>query len=263
MSITTVGSNLVHYEALGRGKPMIFIHGWLGSWRYWWPSMQTLSAHFRTFALDLWGFGDSSKVSEKYSIEEYVLLLEAFVNRLGIAEPAIIVGHGLGATVALRYAVRNPDSVRRLAASALPLGENALNTRLLSGDVHGIVQRVLERPGSFPEIETEARKTDPAVLRALVQDLDQLDTYADLERVVCPLLLVFGDQDPLVQYPNGDLAIKPVIAKGLAIVKLSSCTHFPMLEQSAKFNRLILDFIYADDDISNLTPKEYWKRRTY
>lgn len=242
---------------------MIFIHGWLGSWRYWWPSMQTLSAHFRTFALDLWGFGDSSKVREKYTVEEYAVLLEAFVNRLGIAEPAIIVGHGLGASVGLRYAARNPDSVARLAASALPLTEDALNTRLLGGEVHGLVQRLLERPGSFPEIETEARKTDPAVLEALVQELGQLDTYADLERVVCPLLLVFGDQDPLVQYPNGDGTTQPGIAKDRAIVKLSSCMHFPMLEQSAKFNRLILDFVYADDDISNLTPKEYWKRRTY
>ncbi|MFW6183111.1 MAG: alpha/beta fold hydrolase, partial [Chloroflexota bacterium] len=59
MSITTVGEHLIHYEALGRGQPVIFIHGWLGSWRYWWSSMQGLSAHCRTFALDLWGFGDS------------------------------------------------------------------------------------------------------------------------------------------------------------------------------------------------------------
>lgn len=262
MSITTVGNHLVHYEALGRGKPLIFIHGWLGSWRYWWPSMQALSSHFRTFALDLWGFGDSSKVKEKYATEEYVMLLEAFVERLGIVEPAIIVGHGLGASVGLRYAARNPEKAARLAVSALPFNDDAINMRLLRNDLHSAVERVLEHPGSFPELETEARKTDPAVLTALTQERVHLDTLSKLEQVQCPTLIIFGDQDPLVQHPNGTHPTQPAMASNRAVVTLSSCMHFPMLEQSAKFNRLILDFVYADD-VSNLAPKEYWKRRTY
>ena len=69
MSITTVGNHLIHYEVLGRGKPLIFIHGWLGSWRYWWPSMQAMSSQYRSFAFDLWGFGDSSKAPEQYTID--------------------------------------------------------------------------------------------------------------------------------------------------------------------------------------------------
>jgi len=75
MSITTVGSKLVHYEVLGRGQALIFIHGWLGSWRYWWPAMQALSSHYRTYAFDLWGFGDSSKSDEEYTLSAYVNML--------------------------------------------------------------------------------------------------------------------------------------------------------------------------------------------
>ena len=66
MSAITIENDLVHYEVLGRGRPVIFIHGWLGSWRYWVPTMQQLSVKYRTYALDLWGFGDSGKDAKPF-----------------------------------------------------------------------------------------------------------------------------------------------------------------------------------------------------
>ena len=263
MSIATVGDHLVHYEALGRGKPLIFIHGWIGSWRYWWPSMQTLSAHFRTFALDLWGFGDSSRVSGKYTIAEYAALMEGFVERLGIAEPATIVGHGLGACVGLRYSARNPSGVARLAAVALPLTGESVNVRILKGERQAAVERLMELVHTFPEVDIEARKTDAAALSALARELDGLNTVEDLNHVACPLLMIYGDRDPLVQHPNGEYALEHVTSSDRALVTLESCMHFPMLEHSAKFDRLILDFVHADNDLRHLAPKEYWKRRTH
>ena len=62
MSAIVIKEGLVHYEVIGRGQPLIFIHGWLGSWRYWVPAMEQMSARHRTYALDLWGFGDSDKL---------------------------------------------------------------------------------------------------------------------------------------------------------------------------------------------------------
>ena len=93
MSITTVNNHLIHYEALGRGEPLIFVHGWLGSWRYWWPAMQSLSTQNRTFAFDLWGFGDSSKEKEMYTLDLYVSMVDQFMEQLGIITPITLVGH--------------------------------------------------------------------------------------------------------------------------------------------------------------------------
>lgn len=225
--------------------------------------MQTLSAHFRTFALDLWGFGDSSKARDKYSISEYADLLEAFVDRLGIAEPAIIVGHGLGACVGLRYAACHPSRVARLAVVALPFDRDAVNLRILGSDQQSAVRRVMERSSSFPEVEAETNKSDPSALTALTIELSKLQTTADLEQITCPLLLIFGDQDPLVQHPHRDQVLKHLMTTDRALVTMPSGMHFPMLEQSAEFNRLILDFVSAKGDVSSLAPKEYWKRRTY
>lgn len=263
MSITTVGDNLIHYEALGRGKPLIFIHGWLGSWRYWWPSMQALSTHYRTFALDLWGFGDSSKAREKYSLADYTELMVAFADRLGIMQPAVVVGHGLGAGVALRYALQQPDNVARLAVVALPIGGGALNRRVVQETGPEAVSRVSDRAARFPEVEVEARKTDPVAFSALVEEMSSVDFLPELEMVQCPLLMVFGAQDPLVQQPNGEQSSIREPAADRAFISFPSCMHFPMLEETARFNRLILDFMHAGDDVSSLSPKDYWKRRTY
>src|SRR5689334_17136438 len=120
MSAITLENDLVHYEVLGRGRPVIFVHGWLGSWRYWVPTMQQLSMKYRTYALDLWGFGDSGKESNKYGFAEQVKLLNDFMEKLGIAKAAL-VGHSLGAAICLRYASQYPDRAPRLALISPPL----------------------------------------------------------------------------------------------------------------------------------------------
>jgi pimeloyl-ACP methyl ester carboxylesterase len=263
MSITTVGNQLIHYEALGRGSPLIFLHGWFGSWRYWWGSMQALSTHFRTFAVDWWGFGDSSKAPDRYSLEGNVLLLEQFINRLGIFGPVMLVGHSLGAAIALRYASEHPEAVSRVAAVALPLRAEYINEQLTQGDASAAVGRILAEAGQFPELEAELHKTDPLAFKKLTDPILLEVSASALKQVSCPVLLIFGEEDPLIQVPNGHFREYRSPDKQRALVSLKSCTHFPMLEQAATFNRLILDFARADGDLAELAPKEYWQRRTF
>ncbi|MBN2303810.1 MAG: alpha/beta hydrolase [Anaerolineae bacterium] len=120
MSAITIHNDLVHYEVLGRGRPVILLHGWLGSWRYWVPAMRQLSMQYRVYALDLWGFGDTAHDSEHYSFEAQVDLLDRFMGQLGI-EKAALVGHDLGAAVVARYAADNPTRIPRLMTISPPL----------------------------------------------------------------------------------------------------------------------------------------------
>lgn len=120
MSAITIEHDLIHYEVLGRGRPVILVHGWLGSWRYWVPAMQHLSMKYRVYALDLWGFGDSGRNAARYPFAMQVQLLEEFMARLGIAKAAL-VGHDLGAAVIARFAALHPDRVPRLLVVGPPL----------------------------------------------------------------------------------------------------------------------------------------------
>jgi pimeloyl-ACP methyl ester carboxylesterase len=120
MSAITIDGDLVHYEVLGRGRPIVLIHGWIGSWRYWVPTMQHFQSKFRVYALDLFGFGDSGKNPNRYSLEHQLHMLAEFTSELGVPKTAM-VGHGLGALVAAEFARRYPDRVPRLVLVSAPL----------------------------------------------------------------------------------------------------------------------------------------------
>lgn len=76
-------NRLVHYEIIGRrGPPIIFLHSWLGSWRYWLPTMEHVSERHRAFALDFWGFGESDRREGAFSLTEYVTMLFGFMDHL-------------------------------------------------------------------------------------------------------------------------------------------------------------------------------------
>src|SRR5258708_34836022 len=120
MSAITLENDLVHYEVLGRGRPVIFVHGWLGSWRYWVPAMQQLSAKYRTYALDLWGFGDSGREGQNQSLKNPGELRPGFTGRLGLTKTGLL-GHPFGAPLFRRSASLYPAPTPRAGLISAPL----------------------------------------------------------------------------------------------------------------------------------------------
>src|SRR5512143_2791545 len=98
MSVILLNQAIIHYESLGRGRPVVFLHTWVGSWRYWIASMQAASRSYRAYALDLYGFGETTHDPRLYSLGSQVDLVRGFMDELGI-DKAALVGHGLGALI--------------------------------------------------------------------------------------------------------------------------------------------------------------------
>lgn len=262
MSAIVIESRMVHYEALGRGRPLIFIHGWLGSWRYWVPTMDDLSDRYRTYALDLWGFGDSDRRRDGYSLDGYVVLLQQFMDQMGIWR-APLVGHALGGVVALQYATAAPERVEQVMAVSLPLEAGAIARPLasLSGTDKDVVVRILGRRqvASYPEVHLEAGKIDTVAVVNSVQAVMRTDMRADLDAVKVPVLLVHGKNDPLVQPPADECLDR--IDGNVRTISFDGSRHFPMLEEGNKFNRLLRQFLEAGTDLDALELKEEWRRR--
>jgi pimeloyl-ACP methyl ester carboxylesterase len=120
MSAVTIGGDLVHYEVLGRGRPAILLHSWVGSWRYWIPAMQQLQLKYRVYVLDLYGFGDTGKNPQKYKLDFQVQLIVDFMNHMAMPKAAFI-GHGLGALVTAEFARLYPDKAPRIMLVSAPL----------------------------------------------------------------------------------------------------------------------------------------------
>ena len=115
MSAIILDGSIVHYEALGRGRPIVFLHGWVGSWRYWINSMQIASTSFRAYAIDLFGFGDTTRDPMRYTIDRQADLINRFLEEMGIGKIAL-VGHNLGALVGFSFIKQWPKSVDRIMA---------------------------------------------------------------------------------------------------------------------------------------------------
>lgn len=262
MSAIIVDDEIVHYEVLGRGRPLIFVHGWLGSWRYWIPTMQALSAEYRTYALDLWGFGDTSKRAERYSLEMQVELLHGFMDQLGILKAAF-VGHGLGGVVAVRFARAYPDWADRAMAVSAPLTSAAVASQLSNPGLSlpALSEAVLGKGPAVDTIHAETRKADVAAVETSVRAVLSHDLKTDLKELRAACLLVHGEKDTLIAPPSdGALA---EMTNNVHRLGLDESRHFPMLDEAAKFNRLLGDFLAlkSGEDLHNLELKDEWKRR--
>ena len=260
MSAIIIEDKIVHYEALGRGRPLVFLHGWVGSWRYWIPSMQSTSVSFRAYALDLWGFGDTEKNINGYDLENQVSLVNKFLDSLGIGKIALI-GHGLGAAIAVIFAQKFPDFVDRILAIGLPLNANFIDQRLENANLDELASWILSNTTHGEQALQDLSKTDPQAILQSLNSMKGKDFHNLSRHISRPCLLVQGEEDLAIHSPS------PQLLKTLPLhfhhISLEGAGHFPMLDAPNKFNRLMNDFLTLESGQSprQLQLREEWKRR--
>ncbi len=258
MSAILLGKDIIHYEVLGRGRPVIFLHSWVGSWRYWIPVMQAATMAYRAYAIDLWGFGDSAKNPERYTIHQQMNLLDGFLEQMGIARMAL-VGHGLGALVALYYTLTHPEYVDRVMLVGLPIEEGMIHPRLPGATVAELVDWLLVRDPAAEAARTDAPKADLQAIRTSLSGLTGIKS--SLMQLTTSCILVNGQNDPAVEAPRVEQI--PELPQQMHAVLFEQSGHFPMLDESNKFNRLMADFLAlaSGESPRQLQLKEEWKRR--
>ena len=260
MSIVTLENELIHYEVLGRGRPLIFLHGWVGSWRYWIPTMQALSISYRSYAMDFWGFGDTPNRPEKYSIDQQARLLSAFMEEMGIGK-VVLVGHGLGALVGLNFTRIYPDLVDRLVLTCLPLEKSLVNPRLPDDPMATLMEWLLGKNPAAETARLEAPKADVEAIRISLDSMEMISWFSVIMELKTPCLFVQGLLDPVITLPPDELISQFPETTHTILFELSG--HFPMLDEAAKYNRLLVDFLAlpSGDSPRKLQLKEEWKRR--
>ena len=260
MSAILLNKAIVHYEALGRGRPIVFLHGWVGSWRYWISSMQVASTSYRAYALDLFGYGDTTHDPQLYPLEKQAALLTGFLDAMGIGKIAI-VGHGLGALVGFYYAAQQPEGVDRIMAVSSPLDTSAIQGRLRTANASELLEWLGSRTPEGQAALSDALKSDPRAVAASMNSFQANGLFSEFRAAHVPCLLVYGQNDPSIKVPSLDATAN----LGLHVhqVNLEESGHFPMIDESAKFNRLLTDFLALESGMSprELQLKEEWKRR--
>ncbi|MGF1566563.1 MAG: alpha/beta fold hydrolase [Nodosilinea sp.] len=119
--------------------PLLFIHGFGANLNQWRHNLPALSQRFPVYALDLLGFGDAEKAATLYGAELWASQVADFIEAV-VGTPVVLVGHSLGALVALTVTHRHPAGVKQLVLITVPL--SADREDLVAGWVSNLALKV-------------------------------------------------------------------------------------------------------------------------
>lgn len=250
---------LLHYESIGRGRPIILLHGWINSWDVWRDCMIALAeqGNHRVYALDFWGFGDSAKSrSDHFRIASYVEMVHQFMDTLGI-QSAPVFGHSMGGTVALLLALTYPDRIKKVAVVGSPIDGRTLNPFLKLAGQGWIATMVWRYPILLNTIMRLLLAKDSARVRQMIfrdvqrtsiesffrsiDDLRRTDLRPRLDELMIPSLGIFGTRDNIVSPRNAEILRRGTL--GTQVEMMSQSRHFPMTDEPEAFLAILRRFL--------------------
>jgi len=259
--LTTLDGIKTHFGIFGTGPEIALIHGFGPSVSASWSlNIESLSKSCQVIVLDLPGFGESERPLEEFSINYLSKFLNHFLYSLGV-ERAAVVGHSLGANVAVRFAIDHPDRVCALVLAA-GFGPPTLRTRI----------RILASPFTDRLLRTTSEKAMKRFLGSLFYDkqlvaeeivrefhkeaeiqgttnprsqfwslLNYRFSDSDLARITAPTLIMHGADDQLIPAAHSVRASTFITASELRIFQ--TCGHWIQREAPERFNQMISSFL--------------------
>jgi len=192
------GINL-YYETHGAGRPMILLHGGLGSGEMFGPILPTLAENHQVIAVDLQGHGRTADIDRPLDIRLMADDVAALIDHLGLEKPDV-VGYSLGGGVAFFTAVNHPEKVGKLVMAAANIRRDAIPAEMLAqqGQVsaaaaefmkdtpmYELYQKVAPRPEDFGRLLDK-------IGEAMAEDFDFSEEVRALR---VPTLIVAADAD--------------------------------------------------------------------
>lgn len=252
------GVNL-YYETHGRGRPMILLHGGLGSGEMFGPILPTLAEACQVFAVDLQGHGRTADIDRPIDIRLMADDIAALIDHLELDKPDL-VGYSLGGGVAFMTAAKYPDRVGKLVTACVYLRPDVVDPALRAqqGQVsaaseefmketpmYQLYQRVAPRPEDFGRLLDK-------IGEMMKEDYDYSEEFRSL-RVPTLLAASDADQAPPSHYADmfrlldGGLRDGGWMGEnrprgGHALAILPGLTHYNLFA-SPLFAAVVLDFL--------------------
>ncbi|WP_040864114.1 alpha/beta fold hydrolase [Nocardia exalbida] len=244
---------------------LVLLHGSGGHAEAYVRNLESHSAHFSTWSIDMLGHGYTGKPGHPLEISHYVEHVIGFLDAVG-ARRARVSGESLGGWVAARVAIDHPERVDRLvlntaggsqadpevmrrivtlsmAAATDPTWET-VQARIKwlmadkSKDYDDVVasrQRIYRQPGFASAMRDIMALQDPEIRRRNLLGPD------DYGRITAPTLVLWTSDDPTADVGEGKRIASMI--PGARFEVLPGCGHWPQYEDAETFNALHLDFL--------------------
>jgi pimeloyl-ACP methyl ester carboxylesterase len=210
------GEVLLNYaEGPDAGPPLVMLHGLTGWWHAWEPLLPQFTSNWHVNAVDLRGHGRSGRAGDHYLLSDYARDIAEFLKQRFV-QPAVLMGHSLGALTALATAPLAPDHVRAVILVDPPLSLHNASIAIMPGAAawfRQVYELVRSKPTldevidqcrlMEPELDTASLlamaenvyRTAAGTVAAALQDrlLEGMDLGYAAQQIKCPLLLMRGE----------------------------------------------------------------------
>jgi len=257
VTVVRTGEVEIAYERVGKGPPLVFVHGAGEDGRVWQPQLAALADEFTVVAWDEPGAGRSSDVRADFGLTEYANCLAALIEALELG-PAHVAGISWGGTVVLELYRHHSELVTTLILADTyagwkgSLSEEELRARVES--VHRMLAAPAEDfdptlsdlfvgdpPAEFASLLADmAADVRPESFRVALLVMAEADERDLLPRITVPTLLIWGEQDvrsPLSVARQFERAIPDA-----HLVVIPGAGHVSNLERPEEFNAAVRGF---------------------
>lgn len=245
----------VRYEVMGTGeKEVLLLHGWGACVEAMAPIYQFLEQKYKVYVLDFPGeSGKSNPPTIPWGVPEYGEMVKKFMEELKIKYPSVI-GHSFGGRVTIYLASKYPNLFDKIiltdAAGIKPkmtlksrirslkyqCGKWVLTTFVPKAKRDKVMQSYRDKHSSS---DYKALKSE--VMKETFKKVISLDLTDQLEKIIRPTLLVWGENDK--DTPLSMAHIMEEKIKDVGLVVLKEAGHFSYLDKSYEYNAIIDSFL--------------------
>ena len=249
--ITEINGLNINYICEGEnaeGKCVLLLHGWGANIKLFSHIISCLSPHFKVYAPDLPGFGESGEPKEPWSVDDYADFVISFCEKNGI-KSCYIIAHSFGGRITIKLMSREniPFDIQKIVLTGsagikpkptlkgkLKTGKGILSTKICKKIMPDALENLRRKNGS-----ADYNAASPLMRQCLVKVVNE-DLTSLIPNIDVPTLLVWGQSDDAVPLSDGQLMEKLIPDAGLVVFE--GCGHYAFLEQGGRFCRIISSF---------------------
>lgn len=255
------------YDDVGEGLvPIVFLHGFPFDKTMWREQMDYLKATRRVIACDIRGFGKSTDEESHLSIDLFANDLILFIDKLEL-EKVIICGLSMGGFIALNAMIRFPSRFEALMLCDTQCIADSYEVKVkryetieeikeygVSNFNEGFIKKVFHEDSitNKPELVEQLRtvvfsNSQHIICQGLLALAERSESCSFLDEITIPTLIICGREDIVTPLEESKYMNKNISGSVLHVI--NNAGHVSNLEEPAKFNKLLRDFLMDFCDV--------------
>lgn len=244
----------IHFKVSGQGRDLVLLHGWGAELSLMKPLHKHYERSFRTYSLDLPGFGLSDQPPQRWGVAEYAETITAFLHNQGLNRP-ILLGHSFGGKISIFLAAQQQPLHKLILVDSSGIVPKRCARYYFKVYAYKMARRMMELPGlqrmfrkRLEAFKSRAGSEDyrnaRGVMRETLVKVVNEDLTNMLSKVSVPTLLVWGADDTATPVDDGRLMEQLIPDAGLVV--LENAGHYSYLDRLPEFLHITGQFLKED-----------------